>query len=106
MISPASTTSKIASAATGPRVLRHASSTAALLRHSVTRTEPLLPRLAVPVMFLTGEYDEMMPSEIALLARLVPDAVTRIVPGAGHSGCLDNPEDWVGEVRRFTNRYG
>ncbi|WP_419816178.1 proline iminopeptidase-family hydrolase [Glacieibacterium sp.] len=68
--------------------------------------EPLLPRLAVPVMFLTGEYDEMMPSEIALLARLVPDAVTRIVPGAGHSGCLDNPEDWVGEVRRFTNRYG
>jgi L-proline amide hydrolase len=68
--------------------------------------EPLLPRLALPVMFLTGEYDEMMPSEIALLARHVPDAVTRIVPGAGHTACLDNPESWVGEIRRFTNRYG
>ena len=67
--------------------------------------EPLLPRLAMPVLFLTGEYDEMLPREIALLARRVPHAETRVVPGAGHSAVLDNPEAWVGDVRRWTERW-
>lgn len=67
--------------------------------------EPLLPRIAVPTLFLTGEYDEMLPSEIALLARRVAQAETRVVAGAGHSALLDNPRDWVGEVRRWTARH-
>ncbi len=68
--------------------------------------EPLLPRIAVPVLFLTGEYDEMLPSAIAQLARRVPHAETRVVPGAGHSAVLDNSEAWVGEIRRWTARLG
>ncbi len=67
--------------------------------------EALLPRIAVPVLFLTGEYDEMLPSAIALLARRVANAETRVVPGAGHSAVLDNPDAWVGEIRRWTMRW-
>ena len=67
--------------------------------------EPLLPRIAVPVLFLTGEYDELLPSAAALLARRVPIAETRVVPGAGHSAVLDNPEAWVGAVRAWTARW-
>lgn len=67
--------------------------------------EPLLPRIKAPTLFLTGEYDEMVPAEVARLAALVPGAETRIVPGAGHRACLDNPAAWVGDVRRWAARF-
>ena len=67
--------------------------------------EPLLPRIAAPVLFLTGEFDEMVPRHIAILARRVAGAETRVVPGAGHDAVLDNPDAWVGEIRRFVTAH-
>ena len=67
--------------------------------------EPLLPRIAVPTMFLTGQYDEMVPADIAALAKHVPNATTVVVPDAGHRRPIDNPGAWVGAVRSFVARY-
>ena len=63
-----------------------------------------LPLIAVPTLFMTGEYDEARPSTVETHAALVPGAEVAIIPGAAHVTMHDNPEESVGVVRDFLRR--
>ena len=60
-----------------------------------------LGKLHLPVLFLIGEYDEVRPATAAYYRSLVPGSRLEIIPGAGHCGMDDHPEEYVAAVRRF-----
>jgi len=52
-----------------------------------------LANLNVPVLFIGGEHDEVMPVQLMAVARtLIPGARMEVVPGAGHSVYFEAPE--------------
>ena len=54
--------------------------------------EPLYPSLALPVLVVWGTEDRWIPVDRAhRLTRLIPGAVLRLVPGAGHLIQIDAP---------------
>lgn len=61
---------------------------------SRTRTESdLIPRLKdirLPTLVVNGEFDSALPGG-TLSASLIPGAVQKILPGAGHACCMDSP---------------
>jgi pimeloyl-ACP methyl ester carboxylesterase len=62
--------------------------------------EPLYPSLALPVLVVWGTEDRWIPVDRAhRLTRLIPGAVLRLVPGAGHLIQIDAPEMLVGILR-------
>lgn len=52
----------------------------------------LLPRIAVPALFLCGEFDESTPAANRDFASLVPGAKVSIIPGASHTPMFENPQ--------------
>jgi proline iminopeptidase len=48
--------------------------------------------LAVPTLFITGEFDEARPETIAQFTRLVPGARLEIIPGVGHASFSRAPD--------------
>jgi enoyl-CoA hydratase/carnithine racemase/pimeloyl-ACP methyl ester carboxylesterase len=71
-------------------------------RHDVTG---LLPSLKLPVLVLNGDKDANVPSIIsALLSQRIAGAVTRVVSGAGHLACVDQPQAYAQEVLSFLSQ--
>lgn len=61
-----------------------------------------LPSITVPTLALYGEYEPpFFRRHAARIGDLVPDAIVREVPGAGHASNLDEPEAFTEAVRAF-----
>ncbi|MGW3204483.1 alpha/beta fold hydrolase [Streptomyces sp. NPDC001135] len=61
-------------------------------------------RITVPTLVLGGETDfAARPEESLTLARALPDATARILPGCGHFPMLEAAEDFAAEVSSFVN---
>jgi pimeloyl-ACP methyl ester carboxylesterase len=62
----------------------------------------VLPHIAVPTLLLYGDADERAPRNIAhALHAAIPTSTLVMVPGAGHELCLEAPDAFSAEVRRF-----
>lgn len=65
-------------------------------------TRERLAALDVPVLFIGGEHDEVMPASLMAVAQtLVPEARLVVVPGAGHSVYFEQPETFNHLVLEF-----
>lgn len=60
-----------------------------------------LPTISVPVLMLTGEYDEARPSTVRHYASMVPNAKFEVIPHAAHSTLNDNKKATLKVVREF-----
>ena len=60
-----------------------------------------LAELDVPTLVLVGEHDALLRAPSDRLADAVPDAKLVVIPGAGHSPQLENPDAWFEAVTRF-----
>lgn len=61
-----------------------------------------LERLVMPTLLLSGEQDVIVPPENSrLMARHIPGAVLRLVPGAGHGLMFQDPESFCSLVLDF-----
>jgi pimeloyl-[acyl-carrier protein] methyl ester esterase len=74
----------------GLEILRHAD-----LRHELTQLE-------LPVLVLAGAADRVLPPESAQrTAALIPGAVYRELPGAGHACFVSHPAEVLAAIGRF-----
>jgi pimeloyl-ACP methyl ester carboxylesterase len=65
-------------------------------------TREQLASLAVPVLFIGGEHDEVMPVVLMEVAKeMIPGARLVVVPGAGHSVYFEQPETFNHVVGEF-----
>jgi proline iminopeptidase len=64
-----------------------------------------LPRLTLPVLFLSGEFDTCTPDAARHFASQTPNAEVAVIPGAGHVTTLDNPDATNAAVRAFINAH-
>jgi len=61
-----------------------------------------LAESGIPVLFLTGEHDAIIPPSISTLCHeAVPGSRLQILPGAGHSAYLETPEAFNEAVMSF-----
>ncbi len=61
----------------------------------------LLPRVAVPALFLCGEFDESTPAANRDFAALTPSAKVSVIPGASHTPMFENPAAFLTALRWF-----
>ena len=62
-------------------------------------TERYLPDIGVPACVLVGEHDTSTPpAEAQELARRIPGASYRVIPGAGHISVLEQPAAWAATI--------
>ena len=67
-----------------------------------TDTRDVLPQIAVPTLVLCGEHDPVTPPAVGTrLIGEIPGARLVIIPGAGHLGCIEQPERYNAAVREF-----
>lgn len=89
------------------RLANSAAGLAGSLRGMGTGTQPSLwPRLgeiAVPALFIVGEEDEKFVEINRRMAAAVPDSRLCVVPTAGHTVHLEQPEAWQTAVDSFLN---
>jgi 3-oxoadipate enol-lactonase len=58
--------------------------------------------LAIPTLCLCGEADLATPVELVrAMAALIPGAAFRVIPGAGHLPCIENPAAVAASIERF-----
>ena len=62
-----------------------------------------LSSISVPVLFVTGEYDEARPETVQKFQQMVPNARFEVIPNAGHSTMRDNTVQYNKVVRSFLN---
>jgi proline iminopeptidase len=60
-----------------------------------------LRTIAVPTLYMVGEYDEADPAMMKRFASLTPGAHLVVIPGAAHITTWDNPTAMVDAVRSF-----
>ena len=60
-----------------------------------------LSEIKVPVLFITGEYDEARPQTVRYFQSLVPESEMAVIKGAGHATMHDNRKDNIQAVRKF-----
>lgn len=66
------------------------------------RPEPILRRIAAPVLLLWGEQDAMIPAAHAAdYARELPDSRAVVLPGLGHVPMREDPARSLAPVREF-----
>jgi len=71
-----------------------------LLRKSDLRA--VLGELELPLLWLLGEQDRLVPPVLAdALSRLAPGVTIRRISGAGHAPFLSHPQQVAGSIRRF-----
>jgi proline iminopeptidase len=58
-----------------------------------------LGELRLPVLFLTGRYDEATPETVADFHRLVPGSEFVVLENSAHMSMLDEPEKFMSVVR-------
>lgn len=63
-----------------------------------------LKQVKVPVLFITGEFDEARPATVAYFQTLIPGSQFEIVAGAGHATMHDNLEQNTAIIRNFLNQ--
>ena len=61
-----------------------------------------LPTLQIPVLLIAGELDTKFTAIARHMARALPQAQVRIIPGAGHTVHLEQPEEFVSLVGDFS----
>jgi proline-specific peptidase len=61
----------------------------------------LLSRIAVPSLFLCGEYDQSTPAANRDFASLTPDAKVSVIPGASHMPMFENRTAFLTALRWF-----
>jgi pimeloyl-ACP methyl ester carboxylesterase len=67
-----------------------------------TDQRDLLPHIAVPTLLIWGERDGRSPLGVARqFEQAVPDTKLVVIPGAGHVGNLERPEEFNQAVREF-----
>lgn len=64
---------------------------------------PRLAELRMPVLVVNGEFDGTLPRSREMSER-IPGALHRIVPGAGHGCCLENPMVFDELAREFLRK--
>lgn len=62
---------------------------------------PRLHEIDVPVLFLTGEFDEARPETVAGFQKIVPGAQFRVIMDAGHATLTKKPEEYRAIVEQF-----
>lgn len=67
---------------------------------------PRLPDIAVPTLFICGEYDEATPAACRDFAKLVPDAEVAVIPDASHLAPVEQPEAYLARLRAFLDPLG
>jgi 3-oxoadipate enol-lactonase len=68
-------------------------------------TRARLPSVEIPTLVLAGSEDRFMPTRHALtLARALPHAELRFIPGAGHLAYLEEPELFAEALFEFLER--
>jgi 3-oxoadipate enol-lactonase len=61
-----------------------------------------LSQSGIPILFLTGEYDAIVPPHIAQLCHeAVPGSRFQMIPGAGHSAYFEKPIEFNAAVMEF-----
>ena len=60
-----------------------------------------LPAIAAPTLVLVGERDAPFRPAADYMAAKIPGAVKRVLPGAGHTANLDDPEGFNAAVGEF-----
>lgn len=60
-----------------------------------------LPKIQVPTLFITGEYDEARPQTVRYFSRLVKKSQFGIIEGAGHGTMHDNKEKNIQLIKDF-----
>lgn len=62
----------------------------------------VLPRIAVPVLLIWGEFDARSPLDVAReFERAIPGATLVVIPRCGHVSNLEQPERFNAAVRAF-----
>ena len=64
-----------------------------------------LQEVKVPVLFITGQFDEARPETVKYYQSLVPNAQYREIPDSGHATLNDNPEVTISFIREFLNEF-
>jgi proline iminopeptidase len=64
-----------------------------------------LADIKVPVLLLTGEFDEARPTTVAYYQSLIPGAAFEVIPGSGHVTPGDNPKATLEAIGAFLERY-
>jgi proline iminopeptidase len=63
----------------------------------------MLHKIKVPLLFIVGEYDEVLPSEVIYYQSLVPGSQLAVIPSSGHLTIQDNPEQVIKIITDFLN---
>ncbi|CAL65827.1 proline iminopeptidase-family hydrolase [Christiangramia forsetii] len=63
-----------------------------------------LSEVEVPVLFITGEYDEARPSTVRYYQNLVPNAEFSEISNSGHATLNDNPEEALSVIEKFLEK--
>jgi proline iminopeptidase len=72
--------------------------TGTLLDFDVT---PRLHEIKVPVLFITGEFDEARPETVAGFQKLIPGAQFTVIKDAGHATLSKKPEEYRSVLESF-----
>ena len=68
---------------------------------------PLLSKLNIPVLILTGDKDQIIPLEKAkTMAATIPTATLTLVENAGHMPMLEQPQATTKAIRNFLTEVG
>ncbi len=62
-----------------------------------------LDDVKVPVLFVTGEYDEARPETVKSFHRMIPGSQFAMIENAGHSTARDNSEQYIEVIKAFMN---
>jgi 2-succinyl-6-hydroxy-2,4-cyclohexadiene-1-carboxylate synthase len=88
------------------RLQNNAAGLAQSLRGIGTGVQPSLhaqlPNLHVPVLLITGELDTKFTAIARQMAQALPRAQLRIIPGAGHTVHLEQPQEFASLVSDFS----
>ncbi len=60
-----------------------------------------LDEIDVPVMIVSGEFDEARPVTMEMFASMMPEAHVEVIPGAGHGAPVERPAMVAGLVSAF-----
>ena len=60
-----------------------------------------LGQIRAPTLFVCGEHDEATPAACRDFAGMVPNAEVKIIPGASHTGQLEQRELYMRTLREF-----
>ena len=64
-----------------------------------------LPELKMPVLIMNGEFDNSLKRSKEMSTRIA-GAEHRVIPGAGHACCLEDPATFDGHVLEFLTKHG